>query len=52
MYSSGGSLEFGKCSSSLIEEEDEEVGVRTFPLSKVGSLIAKGSKGVGNKRVL
>ena len=26
MYSSGGSLEFGKCSSSLIEEEDEEVG--------------------------
>ena len=26
MYSSGGSLELGKCSSSLIEEEDEEVG--------------------------
>ena len=25
-YSRGGSLEFGKLSSSLIEEEDDEVG--------------------------
>ena len=32
MYSSGGSLELGKCSSSLIEEEDEEVGGEDFSL--------------------